>query len=515
MPKDDFAPDDFVADDFQPDTAEWQGPHNPAATIAPTRGQEAMSAVSELGSHIYGKGKEFVQGIPEFLYQLDANPVGTLYNAGKNIVTAPGRMAGNVGTVVNPDSTTEQRAEATANFIGDIPNALALEGGVTGAAKLAKAKALKSGIPESLIQTGQNLRQPVKGGLVQPMDLATTGVGYMTHGVGGAAAMEGLNLLGRYQPVRNMMARGAESMAEQLSPGIRTKPNPTFVPQQVAEGTRNVFPNMEQQWPPTQQFPRPQPPQMPPPPEPPHTPLQVAEGQRGVFPGQVEQPPVQQFPRPQPGEIPQSTPPLVDPVHQMLAQAIEPRSHGPAVFVSRNAGEILRAAPELRNLQRGPQFDSQLVKAYRRVNDNVEAADGMVDPSTTVPRKWVMDRFNKLIENYTKEGRQAEASAVTKEAMRWEELPDNIPWSRFRNTKRSFFDENPSNSATMRAYAVLMDASNEFSGVDILKQANRDFSTVRRVLDASKLDPKTGQRSYEVGKSPSKLQKAIQLKAKP
>jgi hypothetical protein len=188
----------------------------------------------------------------------------------------------------------------------------------------------------------------------------------------------------------------------------------------------------------------------------------------------------------------------------MAERALAPSGRVQKLSTIRNTPELLKVAPELRGVPPGSLFDTNLVKAFERVESTVDAAEQSVPRSTKVPKEKIMSDFDALKQDYAARNLGESVRAVEKVEAAWKDQPAMIPWDDFVKLKRAFLKEgrSASNAAMRRAYGVLMDASTRVS--ETLAKANKDYSTVRKALDAAGIDPVTGRRIGQVGKAPQK-----------
>lgn len=159
--------------------------------------------------------------------------------------------------------------------------------------------------------------------------------------------------------------------------------------------------------------------------------------------------------------------------------------------------ELHRAAPEIGQLRKGKAFDKALFGSFKRVEENVIRADKTVAPSVTVPNSEIGTAFESLAQKFDANGWPKSANAIRKEAQTWAELPADIPWPIFSNLKKKFLRETSHASSSMRAaYSdVLKPIGEKYANSDALKQANRDYSTVRTAMDAAGINLKHGYRN--------------------
>lgn len=164
----------------------------------------------------------------------------------------------------------------------------------------------------------------------------------------------------------------------------------------------------------------------------------------------------------------------------------------------------IRIAPTVNEI--GPEIAiggrPALFNVFKRTEMEVNAAESAVPRSVQIPRQPIVDGFKTLKAEYEQRGLDQVASKIEKELERWENLPEAIPWEMFRDLKRGFFDANTGKSAPMRrAYGVLIEASNKYSGSPQLQKANKSYSVLRQALDNANIDIKTGRNIGTVGKS--------------
>jgi hypothetical protein len=184
---------------------------------------------------------------------------------------------------------------------------------------------------------------------------------------------------------------------------------------------------------------------------------------------------------------------------QMLERAIAPAGNAKKLMTLRNAPELLKEAPELRNVPPGAAFDTRLMKAFEAREAMVDAAEASVPRTTVVPKKPIVDQITAMQAEYAMQNMNQAVTALNKIKSAWEAMPDNIPWEQFRNAKRSFFKEARSTSGPMRrAYGVLMDAASKVSPE--LSKVNKSYSIVRRAIENANIDLTTGRRIGQVGK---------------
>lgn len=381
----------------------------------------------------------------------------------------------------------------------------------------AKAALNKANLtPEGLRLRAAKNREPVPASAMGASDVVATGIGALLGGPTGLLLTEGANVARKVlrRPYRNAKAMAQEALARRLAknnlpPMVQDRPI-LFQGEPIMPPTRNPGPFR-----PTAE-----------------RPMQVAEEAPTASP--------QTAPRPYEPPISQRyEPPLEEPgpffanqkppaargadlpfeLAQDMQGKIEiPRSRNPRIrmaeeaiapsprfrrWVDENTPELLRVAPEVDAVRKGPQWDAGLMQAFKRVEQGVDAADATVAPTVTVPKAELQQSLRSLAAEYKDRGLERTAAQIEREAAKWDDLPEQIPWPEFRNRKRAFFQENKASSSPVRrAYGILMQMSEQYSGSPILKQANRDYSIVRGAADAAGINLKTGRRLSTVGKPP-------------
>lgn len=207
---------------------------------------------------------------------------------------------------------------------------------------------------------------------------------------------------------------------------------------------------------------------------------------------------------PMPNDIPPLTAGMAPLRIQTTQQAIAPiAAYQNIVGTTQFIDDLHKAAPEIRSLGKGPAFDKALFDSFKRVEENVIQADAMIPDTVTVPMSKIVDGMEALAADFEIKGWDKSAAAIRKEAASWmDTLPEQIPWRQFSTLKKHFLRETSKASSQMRqAYSVLREVAEQVTDSDALKQANRDYSTVRTAMDAAKMNLKEGFRIRQVGKT--------------
>ena len=161
---------------------------------------------------------------------------------------------------------------------------------------------------------------------------------------------------------------------------------------------------------------------------------------------------------------------------------------------------LVEEVPEIAGKRPGLEADAALMDGFGRTLKRVIQEEDAVPRTTTVTQKPIVDALESLKAEYEQYGNPKTSGALDKLITTWKEMPSQIPWERFRDAKRAFFNEANTKSAAMRrAYGILMEAASPVSKG--LAAANKSYSVVRRALDAANIDIKTGRRIMNVGKA--------------
>lgn len=473
-------------------------------------------------------------GAVESLYQLDANPVGTVLGAAKGALTSPYYAAKALHQWYGGAKTGDpaQMAEGTSGFMEQIPNLAGLGAG----GRLALARALT---PDRLMSGAGSARATVanmepgiplsKGDLM--VQAAKTGLRPFVK-AGAWSAEKAAKALTRNDVAPPAGAPTAPPSANPVNfpnapppeidplvaamkakagppqpieptglPGL--EPGPFYGNQRAPAGPPNQipFPNAP---PPTLQGPQfeyraPSGPgaEIPFP----NAPLPNLRGPQFDYRPPVG--PSTEIPFPNAPGVAGAVKPNIQQLREALAPSgMKAKQATIRLLPLEETGPLINEVPELAGLRKGPEFDQALVNGFRQKELGVSAAEEAVPRETTVPRQPIVDQLQTLQKEYA-ENPSFAASAAKLEKMidKWKEMPEQIPWEQFRDAKRAFFKEASTKSAPIRkAYGVLMEASSNADATGNLAAANKSYSTVRRALDAGNFDIRSGERIGQVGK---------------
>ena len=394
-------------------------------------------------------------------------------------------------------------------------------------AAIAKIKKLRALDPDNLMMSGATLRSAGPS-IANAADFAADAVGVMSPRAAFAMRAGGRATATVAQPVLNMMARVMEETAKWRAKGAKAPAVPDAATMFRGEPFTPPTPQVDQpfQYADAQaRASRAQQERLPIPQEPiERTPLSPASEQtppyRQPLPYEAQppepgpffanmKPPAERGPDLPVSEtvvmevLPAKTPATI----KKLEEAIAPSGDLKKVSVLRIGERLLEIAPELANIPKGPMFDAKLMEAFKRVEQGVIAADDAIPANVPVKTSGIVEKIINIADEYEGYGNQKTAAQIMKEAEKWSDLPETINWQDFRNRKRAFFNDHKIASGPMRRiYGILMEASEEFSKSEALKAANLAYSTVRRGIEAAKIDLKTGRRIANVGKAAEQMQ---------
>lgn len=190
-----------------------------------------------------------------------------------------------------------------------------------------------------------------------------------------------------------------------------------------------------------------------------------------------------------------------------VERAIGPSGRGAKRSVLYNAPKLIEEVPEVKGLG-GAEFDSALMKGFRRIEGEVNTAEAAVPRSVNIKKAPLIEKFKKIAADYRAAGRESSAGKIDGVIEKWDALPDRIPWETFVKMKRGFFGDGGVNSMPLRrAYGPLIEVSSTIS--DDLAKANRSYSVARQALDDAQIDIRTGRRIMDVAKTREELARAL------